>query len=45
MARGEDESTGVLDCSEELVMTSSTGVQSYESLQHSVKIPPNIILE
>ena len=35
-ARGEDESAGILESSEDLVMANPAGVQFYQGLQHSV---------
>ena len=46
-ARGEDEPTGILESSEDFVMTNPAGVEFYQGLQHSVKKclrPDNIII-
>ena len=46
-ARGEDKPAGILESSEDLVMTNPAGVQFDQSLQHSVKKcfrPDNIII-
>ena len=45
-ARGEDQSTGILESSENLVVANPAGVQFYQSLQHSAKkcFRPDIII-